>query len=276
MSGHVLRVAGATVVLVVLQAVAGSVLMPAVPEVPGVLPWAVVSAAMTAAVLVAIARHQAAGTTRALRLFAIWWGIQATALSEAILFPIDLPAGLGRALFAHAFVVALVFGFVVDRIAGRPAATATSQPRHGGVRLWAAVGASTAAYVVAYFSAGTLVWPFVAAFYSARAMPPAGAVLLAQVARGLALTGVVALVALRSSGSRRTIALLSGLVLSVVGGIAPLLVPNPYMPSEIRLPHMVEVGVSNLLFGVVSALLLTRATAAVSAGNATGVANPVS
>ncbi len=37
----------------------------------------------------------------------------------------------------------------------------------------------------------------------------------------------------------------------VLGGIAPLLLPNPFMPSGIRLAHGFEVGISNFLFGMI-------------------------
>lgn len=35
-----------------------------------------------------------------------------------------------------------------------------------------------------------------------------------------------------------------GLVYAILGGVAPLMVEdNPYMPREVRMPHLVEVGV---------------------------------
>jgi hypothetical protein len=38
--------------------------------------------------------------------------------------------------------------------------------------------------------------------------------------------------------------------------IPELLLPNPIMPWPVRSVHMVEVGVSNFLFGAITALLL--------------------
>jgi hypothetical protein len=43
-----------------------------------------------------------------------------------------------------------------------------------------------------------------------------------------------------------------GLIYAVLGGVAPLLADhNPYLPRAVRIPHVVEVGVSNFLFGMV-------------------------
>jgi hypothetical protein len=44
--------------------------------------------------------------------------------------------------------------------------------------------------------------------------------------------------------------LVLALVYSVIGGVAPLLPDNPYMPADIRFYHGIEVAVSNFLFGL--------------------------
>jgi hypothetical protein len=50
-------------------------------------------------------------------------------------------------------------------------------------------------------------------------------------------------------------ALLTGAAFSVLMAL-PLLYPNPLMPWPVRQVHLVEVGVSNFLFGIVVSLLL--------------------
>ena len=40
--------------------------------------------------------------------------------------------------------------------------------------------------------------------------------------------------------------------------IPDLLLPNPFMPWPVRVAHIVEVGVSNTVFGVIAAWLLLR------------------
>ncbi|MEE2526853.1 hypothetical protein V0U79_10765 [Hyphobacterium sp. HN65] len=39
---------------------------------------------------------------------------------------------------------------------------------------------------------------------------------------------------------------------------AQLLYPNAFMPWEVRLPHLVEIGISNFVFGVIAGLVLGR------------------
>ena len=34
-----------------------------------------------------------------------------------------------------------------------------------------------------------------------------------------------------------------------LGGVAPLLVPNPFLPDAVRWAHMIEIGASNAIFG---------------------------
>ena len=51
-------------------------------------------------------------------------------------------------------------------------------------------------------------------------------------------------------------ALLVGLTFSVFGGIAPLITPNELMPHDIRMGHLVEVGISNFVYGALLGFLI--------------------
>lgn len=111
-------------------------------------------------------------------------------------------------------------------------------------------------YIFLYFLAGMLVFPFVQDFYAAKTIPAVGDILKMQVFRGLVYIGV-ALPAVRLfEGNLRRGALALGLAFSVLGGIAPLELPNPLMPANVRLAHGLEVGVSNFIYGVILARLL--------------------
>jgi hypothetical protein len=95
-------------------------------------------------------------------------------------------------------------------------------------------------YVVFYFGAGALIaWQSadVRAYYAQGFHIDQGQLALLQVGRGLIW------------------ALLTGAAFSVLMAL-PLLYPNPLMPWPVRQVHLVEVGVSNFLFGVVVSLLL--------------------
>jgi len=113
-----------------------------------------------------------------------------------------------------------------------------------------------AAYEVLYWTAGTLVYPYIAHFYATKTIPPVYEVASLQVVRSLIFFGV-AYPLLRAG--LRSAPLIMGLVYGVVGGIAPLLPDNPYMPADIRFYHGIETSVSNFLFGLIVGYLFTRA-----------------
>jgi hypothetical protein len=106
-------------------------------------------------------------------------------------------------------------------------------------------------YVVLYFVAGMAIWPLVASFYQARPMPSGWLVAGVQVVRGFGFGLVVYLMVRRLRLGRTPAALAAGAVLAILGGIAPLLVPNPYLPAHVRLAHMPETAISNFLFGAI-------------------------
>jgi hypothetical protein len=69
--------------------------------------------------------------------------------------------------------------------------------------------------------------------------------------------GLALLIAATISGPARSRAVLAGLAFAVFM-VGPLLYPNAFMPWAVRQVHLVEIGTSNLLFGLVAVLLLTR------------------
>ena len=113
-----------------------------------------------------------------------------------------------------------------------------------------------AAYEVLYWTAGTLVYPYIAHFYATKTIPPVYEVASLQIVRSLIFfaAGYPLL-----KGGLRSAPLVMGLVYGVVGGIAPLLPDNPYMPPDIRFYHGIETSVSNFLFGLIVGYLFTRA-----------------
>lgn len=119
------------------------------------------------------------------------------------------------------------------------------------------VPAIAALYVVCYFTAGQLIaWqsPYVRAYYPHAAHIHA-LLVIEQFGRGLGWAALAWLLLRSARGPSWPIALLCGLAFS--GLTIPLLLfPNPYMPWAVRSVHMVEVGVSNLIFGVLAVALL--------------------
>jgi len=118
------------------------------------------------------------------------------------------------------------------------------------------------AYELLYWTAGTLVYPYIADFYATKTVPPVYAVAALQVVRSLLFFGAAS--PLLRSGLRGA-PLVLALVYGVIGGVAPLLPDNPYMPPDIRFYHAIETSLSNLLFGLVVGYLFTRRRSAIPA-----------
>jgi hypothetical protein len=112
-------------------------------------------------------------------------------------------------------------------------------------------------YLLLYVAAGLLVSPWIAGYYASRPMPSPGLVIGFELSvRGPVLVAVVLLVVCAMRGRRLRSALWSGLTLAVIAGVAPLIVPNPYLPDAVRYFHLAEVGGSSLLFGLSCGWLL--------------------
>jgi hypothetical protein len=118
------------------------------------------------------------------------------------------------------------------------------------------------AYVILFFVAGGLVYPYVRHFYENRVMPSMGSIVGGEFVRGLIYAVAMLPAARLMSGHRWRAAAILGLCLSVFGGVAPILLPNnKYLPADILPYHLVEVGCENFLLGVIGAWLFVTKTA---------------
>ena len=257
MKTHWLVQALAGMVVITVAQAALSFLVPPTTFVPG-LGGVLACNALTALVLAGIATRLAGGgAARAAVLWLLWGGIAGCSLLELVLFDIRLPEGHLPRLAAHQLAVAAVaaafFGFVFR---GAGAATGEAAPSARWFPSWWRVVVCDLAYIALYFAAGMMVWPFVRAFYEASPMPAPLAVVGMQVVRGLIFSAIVLVLVRRIRATPVAGAVSAGVVLSVIGGVAPLLVSNPYMPEAIRHAHLPEVGVSNFIFGAIAGWLL--------------------
>ena len=113
-------------------------------------------------------------------------------------------------------------------------------------------------YLIFYIGAGMILqatYPDLMSFYEGK-LPAVDVMILTQFPRGLlfVLVAILMLRTLKLPQIKK--ALLIGLVFSIIGGIAPLISPNEFMPANIRMVHGIEVGISNLLYGMTLAYLL--------------------
>jgi hypothetical protein len=122
---------------------------------------------------------------------------------------------------------------------------------------------SDCSYLLLYFLAGTIIFPFVKTFYANLQLPSPGTIIALQLLiRGpvfvLLCIGLTRMLGL----PRLTGALAVGAIFTLLSGVAPLLIPNPYFPDSVRWMHFMEVTSSNFIFGAIVAWLWGQSTAA--------------
>ena len=209
-------------------------------------------------------------------VFVVFYGVT-TLMSqiESAVFITRLPPGTLPRLFAFGALVGLPFSALSVLILGKRRPDASHSPNQrlimpAGEWTWK-IAVLVVTYLILYFTFGYFVaWrnPAVREYYGGR--DPGS--LLAQMQTVLRDTPwLVPLQILRAilwvllalpvirmlKGSTRetafSVALLFGVVMN-----AQLLLPNPYMPEEVRMAHLVETATSNFLFGALVGWLLTE------------------
>jgi hypothetical protein len=264
-----------TLALTIVGPLAALLLGLRLPEpVPGssaiTLGWVVASNAIIALTLVFIASRAAwRGWPLVGGLFTIAFGIGTVqALVEAWVFGV-VPLGEIGLLFCYAAIGTFAASALTAWLARRdPASTAQAPVPHGLPRPTVPVLAAIAAiYTTAYFAAGILAYPFFGGFYEHRRLPPVLLVAALQlVVRGPLFGLLLAVLVHAARGSRMSRALLAGVAMSLLGGIAPLILPNPYFPDSVRWAHLVETSTSNFIFGLLAGWILARPAAETSIG----------
>jgi hypothetical protein len=209
-----------------------------------------------------IVRSESHGLKLAGTVFLMFFGIYVfNTQIEALFFQLQIPRIETIKMISEGLLVALLISpaivFLMNRMQ-KPVSNVESFPRpHLSIigYVWRFILCDVS-YVILYCIAGAIILPYVQDFYSDLAQTPAlGKILIMQLLRGLIYVIVVLPVIRMINAKRLEIALLVGLQLSVLGGIAPLLPPNPYMPPEIRLVHGIEIGISNFIYGAIIGFL---------------------
>lgn len=257
------------IVLILGQIFGGLIFLRSVPPFPADGPIStgqamLIVTAIDATILTLMASQmRERGSHLGLFIGLFYFGVQSLqSLVEALIFGSDvhLPADLLLLSAAAALVKALLLsGAIAWLWSGQTEGEA--KPLHG---LGWKAPAVAALYAICYFAAGHFIaWQsqavrsYYAHYEDFFTHFDAGSVwlLAVQLFRGL-LWGALAWVPARLMlGSPIKAALLVGIGLS--GLMVPqLLFPNPIMPWPVRQMHMIEVGVSNFIFGVVATLIL--------------------
>lgn len=204
------------------------------------------------------ARMRGSRIAAAALLFALFFVVQ-TLLSqmEAVYFAdsFDYPLSAVPRDMGAGLVLAAV---------GAVAAAILFKPHMDRVEAWSRVSLgwrfalATALYPVAYWTAGLFIaWrsEAVRAFYDNAADIEPGPLLAFQILRGALWAGLALAAAYGLRGSRTSRAVLTGAAFSVFMA-AQLFYPNPLMPEAVRMVHLVEIGVSNFIYGFIAVMLL--------------------
>jgi hypothetical protein len=250
------------VAVCVIQAAAGALVLAPTkfPSVPSAMYWMLLSNALVVASLGLVAVRS---DWRGWRLGAAMAGIP-LAISclngiEGVVFLTNIGMDWRR-FFAYMLVSAILIMPVWMLFFGKRADVAQrhfhpTASKSLGEIVWKFL-VSDVAYVFFYLGAGTIVFPYVKDYYATQHLPPMSSLIALQLLLRGPLFIVICLVLVRMLGLRGLRgALAVGAVFTLLSGVTPLLLPNPYMPDAVRWAHMCEVTSSNFVFGAMMAWL---------------------
>jgi hypothetical protein len=247
----------AALALTVTQVVVGAIVPIDVAPAANMLPWMLVANLLLSATLAGFAREAILrGTRLALVLFGVAFVIgHLTSLIEAVVFGV-LPSATVWRLVPVAALPLLAACAVVAWRSGAPGATPVARGYWRLPILRALV--CVVLYVVCYFVAGTIIFPYVKDFYATRYLPPGPVVAALQLlVRGPLFVAAVGVLVRLVPGTRPTHALVGLAAMVIIGGIVPLIVPNPFFPDAVRWVHFAEVVGSHVVFGGATGWLLS-------------------
>ena len=225
-----------------------------------------ISSLLTATTLV-LACDGIAGAPRANRIAILtwlYWGLSYVSnLIEALYFRV-IPILDAKRSAIGGLAIALLAACILEWLA-----PAKSRQQHHRVRpaphLWWRIPLLALLFFVIYLSAGIAINPWIKSFYQNRPLPSLGQLAALQFCRGLLDLACIFPLLRRWAYSRQRAVWLSACVFTVLCGWGPLLLPNRFLPTPIRLAHSFEMGASGIAFGIITAMLLLRPVPATTA-----------
>jgi hypothetical protein len=244
------------IALAAAQMLAGVMVHVNAPVMPNLMRWLLLSDALVALALGAAAlRSGWKGWKLGLALFASPAAIAAVNMIEGVVFltgvSIDWRGTILITLVGYA-IAAVLWVFIFGSWATRQSDADWSFPvRSIRQQAWRFVLCS-AAYVVLYFTAGMIIFPYVRDFYATQHIPPFGQLVGLQFfLRGPVFVLVCLLLMRMFRLPRVSGALAVGVAFTLLSGVAVLMIPNPFFPDAVRWVHFCEVTSSNFVFGCV-------------------------
>lgn len=259
--GLTLRIAGATLALLALQALWGHVW--AVAPFSRELGLSALSGLLVILALsLVVASSSQQGWALSGTLFILYFGINCLGpLDETLIFKIGPKAHEVFRLMGSGFCVALIFAPLLVLILGYWKATEQEEKKPLVSRSaagWVArIVLGDLFYILCYLIAGVATLPFVKVFYAGISLPRPASILGMEAFRGLVYVAAGLAVTSGMKGKRGRAAATLGLAFPILAGVAPLLAHISYLPGYVRLAHGFEIGVSNLAYGAGLGHLLT-------------------
>jgi hypothetical protein len=221
-----------------------------------------------------VIRSRWAGWKLVLAIFFVFYGVMTVMPQiETAFFLTRLPPGMLPRLFLSGAIIAALFSSLAVLILGKRRSNPTESNRHS--RLDMPVGEWVGkllliviAYLVIYFTFGYFIaWKSAAvrAYYGGsdpgsflaqmRSVVRDTPLLLPlQVVRAILWTAIAVPIIRMMKGQWWEAGLAVALLFAVTG--SQLLLPNPLMPQEVRMVHLLETATSNFLFGWLIVLIL--------------------
>lgn len=225
-----------------------------------------------------ILRSRWTGLKLILTIFVVLFGVMTLMSQIETAYFVSLPSGMLPRLFIAGGIIAAIYAPLAVLILGKAKARGTNSRWQNKLQLstghWIfRLAVIVIAYVLIYFIFGYyVVWknPAVRSYYGgtdpgtfiahmANVVRETPGLLLLQVLRALLWTAIAIPVIQMMRGAWSESGLAVALLFAVLMN-TQLLLPNPLMPTEVRMAHLLEIITSNFLFGwlLVAVLLLGR------------------
>jgi hypothetical protein len=221
-----------------------------------------------------VIRSRWAGWKLVLEIFFMFYGVMTVMKQIETAFCLTrLPSGMLPRLFLSGAIIAALFSSLAVLILGKRRPNPTESNRHSRLDMpvgeWVGkLSLIVIAYLVIYFTFGYFIaWKSAAvrAYYGGsdpgsflaqmRSVVRDTPLLLPlQVVRAILWTAIAAPVIRMMKGQWWEAGLAVALLFAVTG--SQLLLPNPLMPQEVRMVHLLETATSNFLFGWLIVLIL--------------------
>jgi len=235
------------------------------PPTRGIFPWLLLRDFIIVLVLTyPTVRSRWTGTQLVCAIFVAFFGVNTfICLSETLLIvPGMLTLQMAALGTAHGFLVALFFSFALVILMGRGRQEpflAESPRLHLPVSEWLwKLAVCCVAWVVIYCAAERIALAYSQAFFEVRGLAALQVRLIFQAGRSFLVIAFFLPVIKMMKGQRLETALVCALLLCMLAGVAPLLMPTRMLSDAFRLRLGLQNGMTNFAYGFLVGYLFSR------------------